>query len=73
MENILPVYTYNLTCAEMLKAYLDSARQICEYLQRSQSLKKVKLKEDILQYIDTCIDIYVLGMWIYGYDVQNDT
>ena len=28
---------------------------------------------DILQYIDTCIDIYVLGMWIYGYDVQNDT
>lgn len=29
---------------------------------------------DILQkYIDTCIDIYVLDMWIYGYDVQNDT
>lgn len=52
MENVLPVYTYDLTCTEMFKAYSASAGQICEYLQRSQSSKKVKLKEDILQYIE---------------------
>lgn len=52
MENVLPVYTYNLTCAEMFNIYAHSAEHICEYLKQSQRTKTIKLKEDILQYID---------------------
>ena len=31
VENILPVYTYDLTSEEMFHAYVESAANICEY------------------------------------------
>lgn len=52
-EKEIPVYEQGLSCNEMVSAFLKCAEVICVYIDQGKKSKNSRLKEDILQYLDT--------------------
>lgn len=52
-EKEIPVYEQNCPCDEMMSAFLKCAEVICAYIDQGKKSKNDRLKEDILQYLES--------------------
>lgn len=52
-EQEIPVYEQGHSCDEMISAFLKCTDVICAFIDQGKKSKNSRLKEDILQYLDT--------------------